>query len=179
MALSDKRRIPIPVLARTSLLMAAALILSWVEAVLPFQIPVPGVKLGLSNLPVVLMLYQTSFPAALVFGVAKGLLSALFTGHLSGLIYSLTGMLFSVTGMAAVKRFRCFSSLSVCVAGAILHGVGQLAAAGCLLSTNFFVFLPLLSVCSAFCGVAIWGMLRIVGKTAGYWWQSTGKNMKK
>ena len=148
----------------TALLMAAALILSWVEAVLPFQIPVPGVKLGFANIVIVYVLYTYPFPAVLSFGILRALLSGLFLGRVSGLLFSLCGTVLSICGMALLKKCRCFSSLGVCAAGAILHGIGQLIPASFLLTPAVWQLLPLIGISSAFCGVIIWIPLRILGR---------------
>lgn len=144
------------------LFMACALILSWVEAVLPFQIPVPGVKLGFANIVTMAVLYQYSFPAALLFGILRVLLSALFLGRLSGVLFGLCGTVLAVCGMALVKKCPCFSSLSVSAAGAVLHGVGQLTVASMMLTPSVWNLLPLLSISSAFCGVITWIPFRIL-----------------
>ena len=151
-------------IARMGLLMAAALILSWVEAVLPFQIPIPGVKLGFANIITLVVLYQYSFPTALLFGILRVLLSSLFLGRLSGVLFGLCGTLLSVCGMAFLKRCRCFSSLSVSAAGAILHGVGQLTVASVLLTPSVWTMLPLMGISSAFCGVVTWIPLHALGR---------------
>lgn len=165
--------------ARMGLLLAAALILSWVESVLPFQIPVPGVKLGLANIVTLAVLYQYSFPAALLFSVLRVVLSALFLGRLSGVIFGLCGAVLSVCGMALLKKCRCFSSLGVSASGAVLHGVGQLAAASWLLSPSVWSLLPLLGISSAFCGVITWVPLRILGRYPGIFPGGKGENLKK
>lgn len=153
--------------ARMGLFMACALILSWVEVVLPFQIPVPGVKLGFANIVTLAVLYQYSFPAALLFGILRVLLSALFLGRLSGVLFGLCGTVLAVCGMALLKQCRCFSSLGVSAAGAVLHGVGQLAVASLMLTPAVWNLLPLLGISSAFCGVITWIPFRILGRYEG------------
>ena len=162
--MSAEKRITPRLLTQWALLLAAALILSWIESVLPFQIPVPGVKLGLSNIVTVFVLYAYSFPAALAFGVLKALLSSLFLGKLSGLIFSLAGILLSVCGMGLLKKARCFSPLGVSVGGAVLHGAGQIAAACLLITPSLYTLLPAMTVASVICGAITWIPLRILGK---------------
>ena len=149
---------------RMALFLATALILSWVEAVLPFQIPVPGVKLGLANIVTMVVLYRYSFPSALLFGILRVLLSALFLGRLSGVLFGLCGTLFAVLGMALLKRLGWFSSLGVSAAGAVLHGVGQLTVASWMLTPAVWSMLPLLGISSAACGVITWIPLAILGR---------------
>ncbi len=161
------------------LLLACALILSWVEAVLPFQIPVPGVKLtNTINVPFVVF-YQYSCPAALSFGMLRVLLSALFLGRLSGVLFGLCGTLFAVCGMALLRRFPCFSSLGVSAVGAVLHGIGQLAVASVMLTPTLWNLLPLLSLSSVFCGVITWIPFRILGRYKGLFRPRKEKSVNK
>jgi len=165
--------------ARYGLLMAAALILSWVEAVLPFQIPVPGVKLGFANIVLLYVLYRDSFSAALCFGMLRALLSGFFLGRLSGILFSLAGTVLAVCGMALLKKCRCFSSLGVSAAGALLHGVGQFAVASVLLTPAVWSLLPLSGIASVLCGAVTWIPLRILGRYGGIFSGEPGKNMNK
>ena len=175
----DKRKFSSHDVARLALLMAAALILSWVEAILPFQIPVPGVKLGFANIVLLFVLYSDSFPTALCFGVLRALLSGLFLGRLSGLLFSLSGTVLAICGMALLKKCRCFSPLGVSVAGAVLHGVGQLAVAGWMLTPSVWLTLPLLGISSAACGIVTWFPFRILDRYAHRLLPNGAKSMNK
>ena len=177
--MSDKRHSSARRIALMALWMAAALILSWVEAILPFQIPVPGVKLGFANLVLLFVLYEYSFPSALCFGVLRALLGGLFLGRLSGLLFSLTGTLAAVCGMALLKRCRCFSSLGVSAAGAVLHGVGQLTVASFLLTPAVLSLLPWVGISSAACGVVIWIPFRILRRYGRIPFEKSKENLNK
>lgn len=162
-----------------ALFLAVALILSWVESVLPFQIPIPGVKLGFANIVTMVVLYQYSFPAALLFGILRVLLSGLFLGRLSGVLFGLCGTVFAVIGMAFLKRMRCFSSLGVSVSGAVLHGVGQLTVASFVLTPAVWWMLPLLGISSAGCGIITWIPLAILGRYPGIFPVGERKSVNK
>lgn len=173
------KKISVRTVTRMGLLMAVALILSWVEAVLPFQIPIPGVKLGFANIVTLAVLYQYSFPAALLFGILRVLLSALFLGRLSGVLFGLCGTVLAVCGMALLKQCRCFSSLGVSAAGAVLHGAGQLTVASILLTPAVWSLMPLLGISSAFCGIITWVPLRILGRYEGIFPSPKEKSLNK
>ena len=85
--------------AELALLLAAALILSYIEAVFPLNTGLPFVKIGLSNIAVVTVLYRYNSKTAAVFGIFKCVLALLFTGRLASLFFSLTGMVASLTGI--------------------------------------------------------------------------------
>ncbi len=173
--MSVSNRLPARRVTRMALLLASALILSWVESVLPFRIPVPGVRLGFANIVTLWVLYEYSFLTALIFGVLRALLSCIFLGRISGFLFSLCGTLLSLCGMGLVKRCRCFSSLGASVTGAVLHGVGQFMVASVWLTPAVWYMLPWMAISSACCGIVTWIPLRILRRNL---WIS-GKNLKK
>lgn len=144
-----------------SLLLAAALILSYLESLLSGFIPVPGVKIGISNIATVYVLYEYGFPQALGFGVLKALLASAFTGRVSSVAFSLTGIVLSVLVMALLKKTGKFSLLGVNVSGAIFHIAGQISAASIILQTKgVWLFLPWLAIIAVCCGIITYIILR-------------------
>lgn len=149
--------------ATISLLLAAALILSYIEAILPLNTGLPFVKIGLSNIAVVSVLYLYGSGTAAVFGVTKCLLSLFFTGRLASLFFSLTGMIFSLTVMILLKKLKIFSLFGVSVSGAILHIWGQMTAAAIFYQGIApFRLLPFLTLTSAVSGVIVWAAAKPV-----------------
>lgn len=135
------------------MLLAVSLILSYAESLIFSDVFLPGIKLGLSNIAVVVALYFFGFAPALILGIAKSVISLLIFGRLSALLYSVLGIVFSVTVMFAVKKTGVFSVFGVGISGAASHIVGQLVAACIMLSSPYpltlFPVLCLLSVVSA------------------------------
>lgn len=116
-------------IAYFGLLLSLALILSYVESLIPFFVSVPGVKLGLANLVVLICLY--CFPARyafLLYGM-RVLLAGLLFGNLFSILYSLAGALLSLTVMFFAKRFLRLGILGVSILGGVFHNVGQLLVA--------------------------------------------------
>ena len=93
---------------------ALALIFSYVETLIPFQIGIPGVKLGLANLVIVVALYKLSLKETYLLSIVRVLLSGFLFGNYFSIIYSLAGGLLSLTVMAALVlwesawRVACF-----------------------------------------------------------------------
>lgn len=165
--MTDRRKIKAQKTALLALLLAAALILSYIEAVFPLSSGLPFFKLGLSNIAVVTVLYLYGGKTAAVFGGLKCLLSLLFTGRLASLFFSLTGTAFSLTGMILLKNRKSFSLFGVSVTGAILHIWGQMAAAAIFYNGAApFRLLPILTVTSAFSGALVWLISGVLLKTA-------------
>lgn len=117
----------------TAMLLAVAMVLGYLESAF-FAFPgIPGLKMGLANIVVLLALYRYGAPYALGLSVGKALLSVFLFGNPSALLYALLGSLFSWGGMCAFRRF--FGMLGVSVIGSVLHNFGQLIVA-CFLTAS-------------------------------------------
>ena len=144
-------------LTTMAILTALALALSWIERMIPLElvIPLPGVKLGLANTVTLFALYQLNLPAALLILIARCLLTALFSGNMTGLAFSLTGGLISMLVMALARRSRHLSVYGVSVLGAAGHNCGQILVAMILMhSLYIWGYLPYLLLIGTACGVA-------------------------
>ena len=82
---------------------ALALIFSYVETLIPFQFGIPGVKLGLANLIIVIVLYKTDWKEALLLSVVRIVLAGFIFGSLFSILYSLAGGILSLAVMALLK----------------------------------------------------------------------------
>jgi heptaprenyl diphosphate synthase len=106
---------------------AVALILSYIECLLPpISAYAPGIKLGLANIVIVFLLYRFGFLKALAVSLIRVALSAiLFTGF-TAFLYSLSGAILSIIIMAILRKTGVFSEIGVSVAGGIFHNLGQI-----------------------------------------------------
>ena len=118
------------------LLVALALILSYLEAQLPVFFAVPGMKLGLTNIVVLVALYSMGAGSAVVINLVRIFLVSVLFGNGMSLAYSLVGGLLSGAVMLLLKRTRKFSLPGVSIAGGIAHNVGQILTAMVLLQTR-------------------------------------------
>lgn len=118
-----------------ALLTTLALILSYVESQVPAFFAVPGMKLGLTNLVVMIALYRMGDRDALTVNLIRICLSALLFGNGFSLAYSLSGGLLSGFTMIALKRTNLFSIVGVSIAGGLAHNIGQILASMVLLGT--------------------------------------------
>lgn len=136
--------------------LALALICSYVESLIPISFGIPGVKLGLTNIVVVLMLYCIGAKEALAVSVCRIVLAGFLFGNLFSILYSLAGGLLSFLIMWAVKRTGKLGILPVSVCGGIFHNIGQLAVAALVVENyNVFYYLPVLLFAGAATGLAI------------------------
>lgn len=146
----------------TALAAALALVLGYVEHLIPLPIPIPGVKLGLSNLAVLFMLY-TDRRAAWVVMFLKVLLSGLLFSGMSAFLFSCAGGILSLAAMHTLHASGKFSVVGVSIAGGIFHNVGQILAAGLILHTgSVFYYLPFLIAAGLVTGIIIGIICKIV-----------------
>ena len=143
-------------LTTLGLAVALALILSYVESLLPPLVAVPGVKVGLPNIVILFLLYRYSWKEAGAVSLVRLLLSAaLFTGF-AAFFYGLAGAILSLTGAALLKRTDRFSPLGVSVAGGVLHNLGQIALAALILDSGYvFAYLPVLLLSGTLAGAVV------------------------
>ena len=140
-----------------ALLIAVALVLSYMERFFPLQllIPLPGIKLGLANIVTVMALYFFGEKHAFTILVLRCVLGSVFGGGISGLAFSLTGGLLAMTTMSISRRLGIFSVYGVSVLGAAAHNIGQISVAMFLMGSVYVVgYLPYLLAVSVFTGLA-------------------------
>ena len=136
-----------------ALLTGTALILSYVESMLP-SAGIPGVKMGLANIAVIFALYRLGWREALGISLVRvAMVSALF-GSLGALLYSLAGAVLSLTVMALLRKTDRFSETGVSVAGGVAHNAGQILAAWLILKkAEVFSYLPVLIISAIITGL--------------------------
>ncbi len=121
-------------IAYLGLLLTLALILSYVESLIPVFVSVPGVKLGLANLVVLICLY--AYPAKYAFLISgmRVILAGLLFGSLFSILYSMVGAFLSLIIMLFAKKIFKLGILGVSILGGVFHNVGQLLVAMAVVS---------------------------------------------
>lgn len=143
-------------LVTLSALIAVAMILSYVESMIPAFVAVPGVKIGLSNIATVFALYALGWPYAICVSVVRVFLSSLLFGNFVSLIYSLSGAALALISMILLKKLDKFSSIGVSVVGGVCHNIGQVLAACIVMETAAIaVYIVPLLVSGTIAGVVI------------------------
>lgn len=135
---------------------ALALIFSYVESLIPVQLGIPGVKLGLANLIIVVALYKMRLKEVYLLSVTRVLLSGFIFGNYFSILYSLVGALFSLSIMALLKKSGKFSLIGVSLAGGVFHNFGQLLVAMFVVETvRILYYLPILLIAGLITGILI------------------------
>ena len=133
-----------------------ALIFSYVEAIIPFNAGIPGVKLGIANIVTVLALYKLSIKHAAIVSFIRIMVAGFLFSGLFGAIYSLAGAIVSLIGMIFLKKTGKFSIAGVSMAGGVLHNLGQLLVASFLIKDlRIFFYFPILLFSGLASGIAI------------------------
>ena len=134
---------------------ALAILMGYVEAMIPIPAP-PGIKLGLSNVVVVLCMYVMDTKSAFFISIVRIFISALLFKGFVSMWYSLSGALLSFFVMAFLYRLKGVSIIGVSAAGGVFHNIGQIIVAAILLGRNIVIYLlPLLMISGVITGVII------------------------
>ena len=153
---SGKRAFGAKKIAFLALTSALALVSFLLESLLP-ALPLPGAKIGLSNVFTLLPLLFFGTAEALLVVTVKTVLGSLFAGNFSLLLYSFTA---GVVSTLAARFLLCFvpkiSIVCVSVASAVVHNMTQLLVYCFLTKTVLlFVYAPYLALLGAAAGGAV------------------------
>lgn len=152
-------------IAKMGMLVAVAFVLSYIEAMLPLNLGVPGIKAGLSNIVTVFSLYYFSPGMALGIAITRIVLCGLTFGSMPGLLYSLAGGILSFIVMVILKKTGKFSVYGVSVAGGVFHNIGQILVAIAVLQNKMVAYyLPFLLVAGVIAGVVVGIMAAVLIK---------------
>jgi len=141
-------------------LIALAMVLSYLESLIPAFFAVPGMKLGLTNLVILLALYLINWQSAMVINVIRVILAGILFGNIYSLAYSIAGALLSGAGMILLKKTGKFRIITVSIAGGVLHNIGQILVAVLVLHTVSVAWYILILW---FTGIAAGAVIGIIG----------------
>lgn len=161
-------------LALYGLLVALALLMSYVEAQVPAFFAVPGMKLGLTNIVVLCALYLLGGPAAMAINLIRVLLAGLLFGSGMSLAFSAAGAVASGVTMILLKKH--FHRVTVSIAGAVMHNVGQILVAMCVMETTRVAWYLLILWFSGIASGALIGILghELVRRLEKIRWEAAG-----
>ena len=143
-------------LANMAMLVALAMIFSYVESLIPINFGIPGMKLGVANLVTVTGL---EFPEVFLVVVMRILLTGFLFGNGMSIVYSLAGGILSFLVMALMKRLKGFSVAGVSIAGGVSHNIGQIIVASVVVENlKLIYYLPALLIAGTVTGFVM-GMI--------------------
>ena len=141
-------------LTTLSMLTAIALTIFMVEAQIPPLTPIPGIKMGLSNIVTVFIVFAIGPKEAAAVLFVRVFLGAVFAGNFSTIFYSAAGGICAILTTILLRKILTKKQLWVAgVCGAIAHSIGQMAMAIALLETpGLIAYLPIMTVASILSG---------------------------
>ncbi|MBR0397245.1 MAG: Gx transporter family protein [Eubacterium sp.] len=150
------KKSPAARVAYAAVFIALAMIFSYVETLIPINFAVPGIKLGLANLVIMVGLFLMPAGEVLIISVARILLVGFLFGNGASILYSLAGGLLSFVVMYILIRLTKLSMLGISISGGTAHNIGQLIVAA-LVVQNFKMvyYLPVLLVAGVVTGTLI------------------------
>lgn len=145
-----------------AMLLALAVVMGYLEALIPVAPMIPGIKIGLANYVIVLTMYLFSLRDAVIVSILRIVLTGFLLSNLSMILYSLAGAFLSLTVMALLKRNAHISVYGVSMAGGVMHNVGQLLVAGALMGFRAILwYIPFLLLAGLLAGLLIGFLVRI------------------
>ena len=142
-------------LTTMALLCAIALTIFMVENQIPPLVPIPGIKLGLSNIVTVFAVFALGSGEAAAILFVRVFLGAVFAGNFSTIFYSAAGGACAILATIFLRRILSEKQLWIagCL-GAVAHSIGQMGMAILLTGTpSLAVYLPIMIVCSIVTGL--------------------------
>ncbi len=135
----------------TAMLTVIALMFSYIEAMIPVTLGIPGFKLGFANIMIIIALYALDLRYAFAIDLTRIIMAGLLFGTPFSMLYSLAGGMLSLAVMCGLKKTGLFSVIGVSMAGGVFHNLGQLMVAALAVSNlRMFSYFPVL----VFTGIA-------------------------
>jgi len=144
-------------IAILGLLLAFSVSAGYFERLIPAIIPaVPGIKLGLPNIAVIILMYLKDYKTAFALNIFRVILSGLLFSGMWGMVYGLSGAVLSFAVMAALKMAKIFGTVGVSAAGGVFHNLGQICVAALLVNNiKLFYYFPVLIIFGTVTGIII------------------------
>lgn len=119
-----------------------AIVLGIIESLLPIKLPIPGMKLGLANIMVVIGLYYLDFKDMFFVIMLKTVLTTLLLGTFSMFAYGFVGAILSyICMLLAFKGLRKnISFIGISMIGGLMHNIGQIIVAMILIKTKAIAY---------------------------------------
>lgn len=153
---SEKNSKKVKNIAMCGILTTLAMIFSYIDSLISIPIPVPGVRIGISNIAIITVLYIVGVKEAVIVNILRITLTSILFGNITSFWFSITGGMLSIVIMVLLKKIDTFSMVGVSVAGGVSHNIGQIIAAVLIMETNTILYyLPVLLITGTFTGIII------------------------
>ncbi len=154
----DKNRLLNSDLALHGIFICVAALMGYLESLIPFAFPVPGIRLGLANIVIIWVLYTLGLRSALIVSLLRCLIIGLLFGNIYSIMFSIAGAFSSLIVMFLLKKYAPgkFSVMGVSVCGAIVHNIAQVIVAMIVIKNAYIItYLPVLIGVGVISGIVI------------------------
>ena len=152
----SKKEDPVRKLAYLALLIALAVLMGYVESLIPLHFGIPGIKIGLCNIVILIVLLLYSPKEALLVSAARILVIGFLFGNLFSILYSLAGAVLSILVMAVLMRTGTCGLMGISACGGAAHNIGQLLVARLVLpGLPLLWYTPVLMIAGILTGVLV------------------------
>lgn len=135
-------------ITRLSILLSLSIVLSIIESLVPiFNGIIPGLKIGLANIAIMVTLYIYGIKEAIFISIARIFIVGMLRTGLFNItfLFSLGGALLSLLIMFLFKKINVFSIIGISILGSIAHTIGQILVAFLFVKNiNILYYLPIL-----------------------------------
>lgn len=153
---SEKNSKKVKNIAMCGVLITLSMIFSYIDSLISIPIPVPGVRLGISNIVIITALYIVGVKEAITVNILRITLTSILFGNATSFWFSITGGMLSIVVMILLKKIELFSTIGVSVAGGVTHNIGQIMAAVIIMETDAILYyLPVLLITGTFTGIVV------------------------
>lgn len=143
-------------IAAYGILIALAMVFSYLESLVPLSLAVPGVKLGLANTVTIFALYRLSFRDACAISLIRVVLVGILFGNIFSLVFSSVGAAVSLAVMFPLSRSAKCGQVLVSVAGGVAHNAGQIIATIFVTDTYQIAwYFPILCLTGTLAGIGV------------------------
>lgn len=151
MIYNDTKRVAI-----IGMLSCMAIIVSYIEFLFPINIGIPGIKLGLANIVIIIALYNYKLYWSFLINIIRIFIIGMLFGNLFSIIFSLTGGIISMLIMYFAKKIKSLTIVGVSILGGVFHNISQLVIAGLIMNLpEIIYYIPVLVISGAITGTII------------------------
>lgn len=152
--------------ALIGVMIALAMVLSYLESFVPLSFAVPGIKIGLANIVTIIALQRLGIKPAIIISFGRIILSGILFSNFAMIIYSIAGAMVSLMVMIAIRSIkikrndgtkkRVFTVTGISICGAIAHNLGQVVVAIIVMeNVRILYYMIVLTISGAFFGAII------------------------
>lgn len=151
-----KKKLSVKKIVVIAIFISLALILSYVDSLIPIAIMVPGIKMGLANVIIIFSLYMLGYKATFFISIIRVILSSILFGNILTFAYSFAGAILSLLIMVILKNRVKLATITISIIGAVVHNIAQIGVAILFMHTKeMLYYLPILMITGIISGALI------------------------